>query len=77
MSRRLTLAGATFFALVAAGSGTAAALYLPVHKDHPLAYKALPPAQSVPRANPIHLSNPPKESDLFRRFLEWLKSQPR
>jgi hypothetical protein len=77
MNRRLTLVGATLFALVAAGPGTATALYLPVHKDHPLIYKALPPAQSVRKANPIHLPNPPKESDLFRRFLEWLKTQPR
>ena len=55
MSRRLALVGATFFALVAAGPGAAVALYLPVHKDHPLVYKAMRPAQPVPKANPIHL----------------------
>jgi hypothetical protein len=77
MRRRLALVGATLLALVAAGPGTAAALYLPVHKDHPLVYKAMPSAQPVPKANPIRLQNPPHESDLFKRFLEWLKTRPR
>jgi hypothetical protein len=77
MRRRLTLVGATLFVLVAIGPGTAAALYLPVHKDHPLVYKALPAAQSVSKTNPIHLPNSPKEIDLFKRFLEWLRTQPR
>jgi hypothetical protein len=76
MSRRLALVGATLFAVVAAGRGTAIALYLPVHKDHPLVYKVMRPAQPVPKANPIHLQNPSNQSDLFKRFLEWLKTQP-
>jgi hypothetical protein len=76
MSRRLVL-GATLFALVAICPGTAAALYLPVYKDHPLVNRAMPPVQLVPKANSIHLENPPNASDLFKRFLEWLKTRPR
>jgi len=71
------LACVTLFALVAAGPSTADALYPLVYKDHPLVYKALLPTQSVPKPNPIQSPNPPKENDLFRRFLEWLRTQPR
>jgi hypothetical protein len=71
--RRLAL-GITIFALVAAGPSAADAYPL-VYKDRPLVYKALPPTRSVPKPNAIHLPNPPKENDLFRRFLEWLRTQ--
>ena len=71
------LACVTLFALVAAGPSTADALYPLVYKDHPLVYKALLPMQSVPKPNPIQSPNPPKENDLFRQFLEWLRTQPR
>jgi hypothetical protein len=86
MRRPLALASATFFALIAAGRGAAAAPDLPVERDPPLVYKAPPPARSVAKVNPVRLSNPPKETEpphppkdaeLFRRFLEWLKTQPR
>jgi hypothetical protein len=33
-------------------------------------------AQPVPKAKPILLQDPSNQSDLFKRFLEWLKTQP-
>jgi hypothetical protein len=73
---RLALIGVTLFAVVASSRGDAATLYLPVHKDHPLIYKAMRLAQPVPKAKPIHLQDPSNQSDLLKRFLEWLKTQP-
>jgi hypothetical protein len=73
---RLALIGVTLFAVVASSRGAAAALSLPVHKDHPLIYKAMRLAQPVPKAKPILLQDPSNQSDLFKRFLEWLKTQP-
>jgi hypothetical protein len=87
MRQRLASVGVTLFVLVAPGPGTAAAL--PFDKDRPLVYKALPLTRSVPKANPANLPNPlkehllnppketPKETELFRQFLDWLRRQPR
>jgi hypothetical protein len=63
----LVLVGLTLFA---ANPATSAA-------SHPLVHKDSRPAQFVSNANPIHWPNPARESDLFRRFVEWLKRQPR
>jgi hypothetical protein len=65
----LAVGGVTLFALVVTSPSIPAAPY-------PLVYKA-PPPQSVRDDSPRHLPNPPKENDLFRQFLEWLKTQPR
>jgi hypothetical protein len=91
MRQRLASVGAALFALVAAGPSTAAAL--PVDKGPPLVFKALPSTRSVLKANPTNLPNPPKahlpnppkeipketskETELFKQFREWLRTQRR
>lgn len=74
--KRLLLGSVTLFAFVAAGPVTLAAPNGPnASTEAPLVYKTLPPTQ-LPKANPVRLRNPPNENDLFREFLEWLKTQP-
>jgi hypothetical protein len=41
--------------------------------SNPLVYKAPPAARLVSHPDSIRWLNPPRENDLFRRFLEWLK----
>jgi len=79
--KRLVLVGVTLFAFVAAGSATPAASDPLVYKAAPstsaapLVYKAPPPAQPIARPNPVRLRSPASDNDLFRQFLEWIKTQ--